>query len=224
MRRFFFCCAVSLILLSPVVLVHADSPAPEYDYILEVGDAGEYIFVMLAVPDDETAYGQGGWSEDEEIRAKYEKSGLYRSGETEEAIWTVDWYAFGVDITSDGKHLVRWGPWAFTPNYDEIALEFYENGGLLRSYRVSDLVAEPQRLPHTVSHYFWDAEAEFNGEKRELYLKTENGKEYLFDVTTGDIIRESKPVTAQAILIVIGAVVVLGLVLGYFIRQKTKAS
>jgi hypothetical protein len=180
---------------------------------------------MLAVPDDGTAYGQGGWSKDEEIRAKYDRSGLYRSGETE-PIWTVDWYAFRVDITPDGKHLVRWGPWAFTPNYNELALEFYENGEILRSYRVSDLVAEPQSLPHTVSHYSWRDEAEFNGEKRELSVRTYNGEEYLFDATTGEIVRESKPVTAQATLIVIAAIVVLGfgLVIGYFFRQKTKAS
>lgn len=69
-----------------------------------------------------------------------------------------------------------------------MALEFYENGKKLVAYRVKDLVAEPEKLPHSVSHFTWKAEAEFNEEKKELYLRTLNDEEYLFDVTTGCVI------------------------------------
>ena len=93
-----------------------------------------------------------------------------------------------MDITSDGKHLVRWGPWPSVEDYDELALVYHGNGFLLRSYRVSDLVAAPQKLRRTVSHLSWKAESEFNAEALELYRRTENDAEDRFDVTTGDVI------------------------------------
>jgi hypothetical protein len=189
--------AILIVLFSLSIPVLADSPAPEWDYIVEVGD-GQFVFVMLSIPGDRTAYGQGGAIQDEEIRAKYNRSGLYHNDDTVVPIWTVNWYAFRVDITFDGKHLVRWGPWAFFDNYDELALEFYENGQLLKTYLVSDIVSDPEKLPHSVSHYTWAAEAEFDENQKKLFLKTENGEEYLFDVTTGGIIPDVVAVEPKA--------------------------
>jgi hypothetical protein len=216
MKRSSLCFTILIVILLPAVLAHADEPVPVDDYIVDVGD-GRHVFVMLvsdsAVVDE---------IQDSEIRAKYEKSGLYEIDETEEAIWTVDWYASEVDISPDGKHLVRWGPWPSIDGYDELALEFYENGGLLRSYRISDLVAAPQTLPRTVSHLAWRAESEFDAEKGELYLRTENDEEYLFDVTTGDTIQK-RPITAPHCLL-IGGIVVLGPVGVPLIRKRSKPS
>ena len=217
MKRSSLCFTILIILLLPAVLAHADEPVLAGDYIVDVGD-GRYIFVMLAsdsaVIDD---------IEDDEIRAKYEKSGLYETGEPGNAIWSVDWYAFEVDISPDGRHLVRWGPWPSIDGYDELALEFYENGGLVRSYRVSDLVAAPQKLPRTVSHLAWRAESEFDGEKGELYLRTENDEEYLFNVTTGDIIEKRRPIAAPPCTLA-GGIVVLGPVGVSLLRKRSKPS
>jgi hypothetical protein len=212
MKRLSFFITVFAILLLPAAVVHADEPVPVADYIVEVGD-GRYVFVMLVGESDVVS----------EIRAKYEKSGLYEADETENALWTVDWYASEVDITPDGKHLVRWGPWPSVEDYDELALEFHENGVLLRSYRVSDLVAVPQKLPRTVSHLSWKAESEFNAEERELYLRTENDEEYRFDVTTGDVIEERGPINVP-LCPMIGGIVVLGPAGGLLIRKRSKAS
>jgi hypothetical protein len=217
MKRSSLFFTVFTVLLLPAVLAHADEPVPEDDYIVEVGN-GRYIFVMLA---SESAV--VGEIQDEEIRAKYDKSGLYEIDETEEAVWTVDWYASKVDITRDGKHLVRWGPWPSVEDYDELALEFYENGVLLRSYRVSDLVAAPQKLPRTVSHLSWRAESEFNAEEGELYLRTENDEEYLFDVSTGDVIEKPGPVNAP-LCPGIGGIILLGPVGGFLARKRSKTS
>ena len=140
MKRTSIYVTVFTILLLPAVLAHADEPVPINDYVLDVGD-GRYLFVMLAGDSAVIAEIQ-----DSDIRAKYKKSGLYEADETENALWTVDWYAREAEVSPDGKHLVRWGPWPSIDGFDELALEFYENGDLLRSYRVSDLVAKPQKL------------------------------------------------------------------------------
>jgi len=141
---------------------------------------------MLSIP------GQDGAAPDEEIRAKYARSGLYKNDGSKEPIWVVDWYASKVDVTSDGRHLIRWGPWPLLRDYRELALEFYEDGQLLKSYRISDLVARPSKLPRTVSHYAWMEEAELDQDKKELFLKTQNGEEYSFDVTTGEILTSTR--------------------------------
>ena len=107
--------------------------------------------------------------------------------------------------------------------YDELALEFYENGSLLRSYRVSDLVAAPQELPRTVSHLAWRAESEFDADKGELYLRTENDEEHLFDVTTGELIEKRRPITVPPCLLV-GGIVFLGPVGATLIGKRSKSS
>jgi hypothetical protein len=216
MKRAVLFVAVLIVLVLPAVLAHADEPVPINDYTVEVGD-GRHVFVMLA-PDSRVI----DEIQDDEIRAIYASSGLYETGDTKNALWTVDWYAREVDITPDGKHMVRWGPWPSIEGYHELALEFYENGILQKSYLVSDLVATPQKLPRTVSHLAWKAEADFNAETGELYLRTENDEEYLFDVTTGDTIEKGRPIPTPPCPLV-GGIVVLGPVGVSFLRKRGKA-
>jgi hypothetical protein len=217
MKRSCLGIAILIVLLSPALLAQADEPLPVDDYIVDVGD-GRFVLVMLAA---DSAVIDG--IQDKGIRAKYAKSGLYEMGDTGQAIWTVDWYALEVDSTPDGKHLVRWGPWPSIEGYDELALAFYENGVLLRSYPVRDLVAEPQKLPRTASHLAWKAESEFNAENGELYVRTENDEEYLFDVTTGDPIEKRRPINAPPCT-PIGLILVLGTVGVSFLGKRTRPS
>ena len=212
MKRTSLCLAILISLLLPAALAHADEPVLAEDYIVDVGD-GRYVFVMLVGESPVVT----------EIGAKYQESGLYEAGETENPLWTVEWYATEVDITPDGKHLVRWGPWPSIDGYDELALEFYESGDLLRSYRVSDLVANPQKLPRTVSHLAWKAESSFDAGNGELYLRTEHDEEYRFDVTTGEIMEERGPINVP-FCPMIGGIVVLGPVGGLLFRKRSKAS
>jgi len=160
-----------------------DRPVPEFDYIQEVGE-GQFVFVMLSIEDD-PSYGVGTAVQDENIRRQYSQSGLYRNDGSIKPVWTVDWYAFQVTISLDGKYLVRWGPWPSSENYDELAIAFYKNGREMRRYAVKDLVAAPESLPHTVSHYFWEKDTSFDPTTNVLHLETENGEEYDFDITTG---------------------------------------
>jgi hypothetical protein len=178
------------------IIVHADETAPEFDYVQKV--AGEkYVFVML------------GSVEDENIRKQYTQSGLYKNNGAREPIWTVDWYAGQVEISSDGIYLVRWGPWA--SEYNELALAFYKNGQEIKRYRVNELVAIPIKLPHSVSHFEWQENASFDAEQKLLWIRTLNKEEYTFDVTTGKIVKGIR--AEPRITLVIGSIAVAMLII-----------
>lgn len=172
--------------------VRADSPSSPSDYTVVSGN-GQYILVMLA-DNAKGAYNQRGHTIPEaSIRAKYSQAGLFKNDGSTTPLWTVDWYSFSVELSSDGQHLVQYGPWAWSDNYDELALAFHENGKLLTGYSVSDLVANPSDLPHTVSHYFWLKDASFDDARSELLIETHTGEKYVFDVRTGQVISGSTP-------------------------------
>ena len=140
----------------------ADSIASPYSY-KEVVPSGKYVFVMISpLTIDNDA---GGWNEEtaagiREIRRNYKRSGMYRNDGSTEPLWTVDWYA-GVVVASDGVHLIRHGPWPALPEswykgplgpaLDQEALSFFANGQLVRTYRIGELVKDPDRLPRRSS-------------------------------------------------------------------------
>src|SRR6266851_3190844 len=95
----------------------ADKPAPRSSY-KQIAPGGKYVFVMISpMPleqdvqgrNEETAAGI------REIRRLYMRSGLYHNDGSVEPLWTVDWYALGVVVASDGVHLIRQGPSAGLP-------------------------------------------------------------------------------------------------------------
>jgi hypothetical protein len=138
-----------------------------------------------------------GWSDysemgqivkDEAIRSKYSQSGLYRNDDSTAPLWTVDWYAFSVEVSSDGHHLVKYGPWPGRFQYGEVALTFYLDGREVKSYNVSDLVTIPPLLPSSVSHYMWLDDSSFDDESGRLRVQTRSWDSYVFDVTTGDVV------------------------------------
>jgi hypothetical protein len=120
---------------------------------------------------------------DEELRNQYPNSGLYRKGVPSAPLWTVEWFAHEVYISSDGRHLIRMGPWPSSS--DELAVAFYEDGRLLCEYRIYQLVSDPLSLPHSVSHFEWKRGVSLDDAKNELHVTTQLNEEYIFDVTTG---------------------------------------
>lgn len=201
----------------------ADSPVEPYDYTLVTED-GRYILVMLS-HNAKGDYDQTGFTwPDKEIRAKYSQAGLYKNDGSTTPLWTIDWYAFDVHLSSDGQHLVQYGPWSGTNNYDELALAFHENGRLLIRYSVEDLVANPSSLPHSVSHYIWLKDASFDDAMSELAVETLNEEKYTFDVRTGAMIRDKLPPAEQGslsvgLVVAFASVVVLIAVL-FMLRVK----
>lgn len=171
---------VIALVLSFALSAMADTPAPPRDY-MKVTENEKYVFVMLAPPIK--------WvSKDTELRKTYKDSGLYRNDGSSKPLWAVYWYSFSVYPSSDGRHIVRMGPWA--TSVDDLALAFYENGKELKQYLIRDLIKDEMKLQRTVSHFFWRKEARFNDKDGTILIETTDGQQYLFSVTTGEILKK----------------------------------
>jgi hypothetical protein len=218
-----FLLMMAILILFPATTVFADSPAPIRDYSVETPN-GEFLFVMLA-KDIDDSYNQLGYvEEDETLRKTYPESGMYRNDGSNTPLWTVDWNAFGVILSADGRYLVRWGPWPFQGNYFEIAVEFYRDGKLLKSYKVDDLVFNLTALPHSVSHYRWLEDAGEDLENNTIWIKTYEGRHLVFDMTTGKVIEGRLPIKLTTLICGAGlAMVALPLGLAWRFYQKRKA-
>lgn len=210
-------------LLAALVLVllwttnaYADSPIPPHNWERVVGS---YRFVMLS-PYDQSAQGAEG--------RRYPAAGLYRIDGPPEPLWTVDFYAHEgeVFLSPDGAHLVRMGPWPSGGNFDELAVGFYRNGTGTKSYRVRDLVKNPENLPQSVSHYQWHGEVTYDPGQQRLTVATIPGITYVFDATTGEVLSpggrtgntpEERPAnwgavgiwTAGGLVVVLGALLLI---------------
>src|SRR5438309_502884 len=133
----------------------ADRMSPPFNYKRPTPD-GRFVFVMISgwpADRDGLRFKENLAAEMRAIRATYPRSGLYRNDGSTVPLWTVDWYAYDVDVASDGVHLVRHGPW--TSSSDEEAFSFFARGQLVRSYRVKDVLDFPVLMPHSVSHFQW---------------------------------------------------------------------
>ena len=87
-------------------------------------------------------------------------------------------------VASDGIHLVRLGPWA--SDYDQEAVSFFENGRLIRTYRIDELISLPVALPHSVSHFEWQDNDSFDDARLVYTVWTKDFNRHVFDVQTGE--------------------------------------
>jgi hypothetical protein len=178
---------VMLLWLVQCGAVMADKPAPPYSY-KQVSPGGNFVFIMLSprsAEEEMRSWNEATKQEIRAIRQVYSKSGLYRNDGSANPLWTVDWYAFAVKLSSDGVHLVRHGPWA--SSLDQEAISFFANGNLLREYQISELVSAKRLLPHTASHFSWCKESAFDDARTEYTVSTYDGNRFIFDVRTGEI-------------------------------------
>jgi hypothetical protein len=169
----------------------ADTPAPPKSYKRVTSD-GSYVFVMIADVSLEEEVRH--WNEEtgqgiREIREKYSQSGMYRNDGSTKPLWTVDWHA-GVEIASNGVHLIRHGPWATSTEGE--AISFFADGKLLRMWYIRELVDAPELLKHTVSHFFWIRNATMDDTRLEYSISTEDGNRFVFDMRTGQVIHTSR--------------------------------
>jgi hypothetical protein len=207
-------------------LARGDSPAKPYSNATQSSD-GQFIFVMLsplppeqdgAVLRDEFA------SQIRRIRQAYPKSGMYRNDGSREPLWTVDWYAYRVEVPSDGVHLIRHGPWPPKGAFDTEAISFFAKGQLLKTYEVRDLVAAPEQLPQSVSHFQWLKSSRLDDAALTFDIDTMNGERYTFDVLNGDIIAHSRSWLLWALVGLYGLVAAGGAILLWFVvRRLTRA-
>jgi hypothetical protein len=152
---------------------------------------------MLA-PEEKKDVECRGRSEDEKalaqkLRNQFKFSGLYLSENIYSPLWKVNWYSHLIFVANDGKHVIRAGPWASSPS-DE-ALSFIENGDILKTYKVEDLITEIATLPHSTSHFEWKKELAIKDETKTFVATTLEDKTFVFNFETGEIVNRSEKET-----------------------------
>lgn len=172
--------------------VLADTPATQCSYSVRLDEA-KLVFVMIATKEDNECLSQGPekLKAATAIRKRYKTSGLYSDNKSE-PLWTVDWFSYQVFLSSNGKYLVRTGPWA-TKGADE-AISFFSDGKLIRSYDVSDIVRNISALPHSVSHFEWEKHLDINPLKTTLEVTTLEGGRLTFNLLDGKMNHQGFPV------------------------------
>jgi hypothetical protein len=199
----------------------ADSPAPPFSYTKPSPD-GRFLFVMIprGTLDDEMRH----WNEETKakiraIRQTYSQSGLYRNDGSSTPLWTVDWYAYDVEVASDGIHLVRDGPWA--SRADQEAFSLFANGKLVRSYAISELIDLKFLLPHSVSHFRWSDGGRLDDATLRYAVSTKDGNSFVFDVTNGSLVQQTRHARVLKCVGVVGTPVVSIGLIALARRRKT---
>jgi gamma-glutamylcyclotransferase (GGCT)/AIG2-like uncharacterized protein YtfP len=177
--------------------VQADSVGFPRSYKV-IAPGGKYVFVMISpgsVKDEVRGWNQETADEIREIRQTYHRTGTYRNDGSTEPLWTVDWYAYGVQISSDGVHLIRPGPWAVFQkgmplDLDQEAVSFFAKDELIRTYQIGELVNDSSSLDKTVSHFRWKKQGGLSGEY-EYTITTLEGHRFVFDIRSGEIVKAS---------------------------------
>jgi len=225
-----FICIFLLLLISLNITASADefAPPPPSNFELEDGKLIFY-FTPLRFEDD------------------YPPTGLYYNNDPPEVIYLVnqnhiknsDFYRdFGIYpgfISSDGMYFVR-VPIPLSadsrlaqPDEIEIALEFYEEGEVIKRYYISDLVKDESKLGYTTSMVLWtDMYAEkvedvfnHNLQNNTLAVTTIENITYTFDITTGEIINVDKG-NKNVFVIVVGSVPLICIIMLIILIRKKK--
>lgn len=108
-------------------------------------------------------------------------------------IWkTTGWYSRFVYLSDDIKYLVRIGDWprGKKTKDTDLAIAFYNNGILVKSYSTKDLIKFPKAMPLTVSHYTFLREIIGFESSQNFSIVTSDNIEYKFDVTNGKILAQ----------------------------------
>ncbi len=170
-------------------LAFADSPKRPTPLVFASSSTSDVVFSMIPAGEGQDAYG---------VVSRLDQKGgfveLYR---------TSGWYSFRVLVSHDGTYLVRLrsSNTGNRPQEDHLAVAFYKNGELLKSYSTARLVKDHQRVLRSVSSYGWQADIHAYGLPvaqqlalrprlswdNILTLHTSDGWTYEFDATTGEI-------------------------------------
>ena len=175
MKRLVF---ISIVFLLLITNVAADSWAPPAPFEIPSND-GARVFRFEPNPDNT-------YNPDTKCDAA-----LYKIGYSE-SIYTVkdlrSWaYKNNFYFSYDSMHF------AFIPPTDfDIALEFYSNGLLVKTYKIKDLVKDYSKVKHSTSTAHWLDIESVHSQDNTLSLKTCDNQTYIFDITTGNIVNDNK--------------------------------
>ena len=112
---------------------------------------------------------------------------------------TSGWFAFEAFLSYNGEHIVRLGNWprGHKPSTKDLAIAFYTRGRLVKRYSTADLIKNPAKIGHSVSHYQYKRKTLgfVRPYSTKFALISADGIRYTFDVTTGQIVetRPTKP-------------------------------
>ena len=176
--------AALAVAMSVTPLVFGDSIAPPRDSIVR-SENGAYVFVSK-VEDNLRK-----WSTRTPETERYPQSGVYPGDGSARPLWVSPLNDVNAEVANDGIHVVVHGPWASDPK--QLAVSFYERSKLLAEYAIRDLVAAPEKLPHTVSHFSWERTGKLDNDRMIYTLETLEGARYEFALSTGAIVSRTKP-------------------------------
>jgi len=189
---------LSILMLSIVGGVQAFSPSYPQSY-KKVTKDGKSVFVMLAH--------QYLTPESKKINERYPRSGLYPNDGSKTPLWTVGRYIFDIQMSSDGVYFFEFG-WEqkLGDKGESVAVEFYEKDKSLCRYLIKDLVPRPEAMPiipyGNADGYSWVKSSVFDDVNNRLTVETIEGEDcpirkYIFDITTGEIIKDDKTATKK---------------------------
>ena len=168
-----------------VINVSASAAEVERSYE-QLSPNGKYVFVMLAK-------GPGEAGIVDTLKDRYSHSGLYKVGDPEKPLWSVNWYSSHVHVSSDGMHLVKIGrlhvaPINGKPNMEQLAIAFYTNGKITKKYIIEDLFGDPGMLVKVGIGFQWQKRIAFDDSSERLEVTLITGQKNIFDIKSGSII------------------------------------
>jgi hypothetical protein len=132
---------------------------------------------------------------------------IYRVGKDQDVLeHTYNWYTTQIYLSgaSEKTSVVRFGRWnsGHEASTNDLALAFYYDGRLLKSYSTLDIAGTPGNVSTSISHYEWSGAIRGYGYVKSpsldyliygFILKTRDGRTLCFDVKTGELIPGGKP-------------------------------
>jgi len=156
---------------------YADLVAPPAPYVVSSQD-GKYYFKMIPNKKDTWNYAKA-------------KGTLYevRAGKDKLVYSVFGWYAYQVFISNNGKYLIRMGDWASgEPKAGDLAVAFYEDGKIKKSYSTVDLRKNPAQVPRSISHYKWLEDVSTSYLSTDMFsVVTVEKVEITFNIISGEI-------------------------------------
>lgn len=102
-------------------------------------------------------------------------------------IWELPGWHRSIFISDDGQSVaIGYEGMNLIPTYDPNLelVAFWSNGVKIRAVKLSELFPTASGLKRTVSHYYW-GQIEGIDKKGHLILTRHDGKQFLFDISTG---------------------------------------
>ena len=207
--KFNYISVVVVCAFANVSIIIADQESVNRPYVQSSITRRHYAKCVPEEPD--------GWWNNPDPRQEHKTTGrtyIYKVGEkNDELILTLPWYTRGIclidEFGDDSLRIVRLGPWysGTFPRSDHLAIEFYRNDKMLKSYSTLDIVGTDEKQARslqwsfTASHYkvLWDIGYNAYTYSYDAYTFDKDHKvQYLsFDLKTGEMKRSSTNNAAQ---------------------------